>query len=841
MSDAENTSDQTNAAAERRFEKAFRLMDSEQEGEAQAAFKAARNNLRKLGLNFATLLDMMASSGGSAEDMDAIEQKIAEYQQANDQLKAAEEILLEENERLNQLLRHFREKSTAPKNLDVKSLRYVLQEFRDEATILLTTLSAFQPAADLDDAEKKYNNAIVQAMQVRSDIKPKGVFAKMLMEALYMMGYPISAEDVEKNKNLVQAQKTIIREQSDLIERQKRLHSNFQQALDSIDLILGESAPLDIYNKLMLDLQQLQITSEDLKAEVRSHEHEKQRTDSLQQELDRLTEANARLSKELRESATPYDQTYVDARRNAFFHGLMTDLEKANTQIKQLKLELLDSQSRVGPLHLQEQALLEQLKAASALMEDNLEYQSVLIDQFQQDSQRDVKDMTFRAVPTALAASLGSMLFLSQTMSQTPASIVISSAISGLVAGAASTLLARHRAHRTVGVITYVQDILKSHTESVANTKGWIQEIATNIENKTTSFEHQTNAILQDIGIKQDAIKRDKAKNAENRAQLDEERQQHTAAVAAWHSETEARREQDVVLARTEAEHQIADRISTVNDFEASVLQKQHELDEAIAGHNQLSVAWEAAKNEWIESTSAGIRAQIEQEYESQAQLINVGMAQLQSARGELAREAQELCQGIVAYRDEILSPSEQGRKVKVEIPVDNLHAVHAVTLMHNFSEATAEAGNSGVSIRLDLDIGIFADRPYEILYKAFNHFAQQRKQTFRAAGELMNKSFEGTVVIEGAQQALHDFMTQKLDGVLKHHYQDVPGGYIPWVSLHKAHVNGERAYLPSAGRLSNLKIDADLVGRYLLDAINKLPPGLQDSEIKKRLGHLAV
>ncbi len=160
---------------------------------------------------------------------------------------------------------------------------------------------------------------------------------------------------------------------------------------------------------------------------------------------------------------------------------------------------------------------------------------------------------------------------------------------------------------------------------------------------------------------------------------------------------------------------------------------------------------------------------------------------------------------------------------------------------MHNFSEATAEAGNSGVSIRLDLDIGIFADRPYEILYKAFNHFAQQRKQTFRAAGELMNKSFEGTVVIEGAQQALHDFMTQKLDGVLKHHYQDVPGGYIPWVSLHKAHVNGERAYLPSAGRLSNLKIDADLVGRYLLDAINKLPPGLQDSEIKKRLGHLAV
>ncbi len=104
-----------NSAAEKKlnlFKQILRMCDSNQAGEAEAAFKKAYAIRAEAGITFGEMVDGINNSADAAA-LQKLEDLLKQYKAANAQMKAVEDILLKENKKLTALLSRAQRPSLA--------------------------------------------------------------------------------------------------------------------------------------------------------------------------------------------------------------------------------------------------------------------------------------------------------------------------------------------------------------------------------------------------------------------------------------------------------------------------------------------------------------------------------------------------------------------------------------------------------------------------------------------------------------------------------------------------------------------------------------------------------
>lgn len=307
MSDTEQQQQEDTAAQDKQvklFEKMFRLMDSSTDAEAEAAFRKARNLLPNIGLTFGDLLEMIDNATASA-DAEDLRELVAQYQQANDQLKMAEDVLLQENERLNLLLRNFRDAKVMSTKLSILSVRESVGSTARHFINAVETLGKLDLPATPEDLEARYRLQVAEALNLPGGINGQGVYERWLFWNLRKLcGRDMSDESVVKLQDLVSTMDSTLKDQAALLNEIEGLKVKGQDLGEKLDLLLAEAAPKPLYDKAMEQLRDLQIAfgeGKDIATQKKINAALEHENTSLTHENSRLLGENQRLLAEIAE------------------------------------------------------------------------------------------------------------------------------------------------------------------------------------------------------------------------------------------------------------------------------------------------------------------------------------------------------------------------------------------------------------------------------------------------------------------------------------------------------------------------------------------------------------
>lgn len=249
------------------FDKTFRTLDGNgmPDGQIVATVVALKKLLKRLNLTFGAVLDM-AASGHDQETLKA-------FELANEALKASEEFLVQENDRLSRLLNYYRvrhkDKSSPAIEFEEDVLKELLVQTQEEMRKFAADVLPFLTRTDAQkSAQAHYESRVGAALAKQQTEVDKNFWAKGLLWLLQKSGHDVSPEHVEELKTTVSEQQKAIKELSEgIVNTGSKIEINMQVIGPKLDLIRGATAPQADYDAALRDIKILTETVEQLKQE----------------------------------------------------------------------------------------------------------------------------------------------------------------------------------------------------------------------------------------------------------------------------------------------------------------------------------------------------------------------------------------------------------------------------------------------------------------------------------------------------------------------------------------------------------------------------------------------
>ncbi len=323
----ETLTDEQREALGNRFDKMFRTLDSKlesmdgegmQDGQVVATVVALRKTLSRLGLNFGAVLDM-AATGGSSDKMTQMEETLKTFEAANQSLKISEQFLLQENARLERLLRYGQENS----ELHQSAAKLSPEEFHQQAanlqSMLDRTVTRVEKLLESPDRlrqvrQAQYEASLGEALAFRAPAgKAKGWLVSMMLKVLDSKGYNLTPERLEGMQKLINEQQAALEQSHDgsLVRPLQEIRRFLEGVvLPTLDLSAPDAVPREMFDRAQGQISQLEIDvltldqenealkkerdalkeAEDLRKSFNAHGNQEAALMEMRKENDRLAE-----------------------------------------------------------------------------------------------------------------------------------------------------------------------------------------------------------------------------------------------------------------------------------------------------------------------------------------------------------------------------------------------------------------------------------------------------------------------------------------------------------------------------------------------------------------------
>ncbi len=265
-----------------RLDHVWGKVTSTEDGEAINAFKHVRRCLQILGISFHDWLgEKMDAGPANQEQLDALTERLIEFAEANEELKAGEQVLLDEVRCLTDMIRHFRPKPEALEVFDIATVSPLLIEMIQKLEQLAEPVHLSGDRRE--DLATYYQAQVGAALQASSASPPKpGIVAGGLLTMLRVLGYPYPHTELEKLRQLTSAQAAALDQASDLNKDAAELGKALPALQDTLDLLLENSGDPVNTGNLMNKLLRMQAKVDEAE---RIAEEARQRADLAKLEL----------------------------------------------------------------------------------------------------------------------------------------------------------------------------------------------------------------------------------------------------------------------------------------------------------------------------------------------------------------------------------------------------------------------------------------------------------------------------------------------------------------------------------------------------------------------------
>jgi regulator of replication initiation timing len=233
-------------------------------------------------------LDMVnEASGASSAELGKLQALTAEYEAANGQLKAAEAWLLDENKRLNLLLRGLRNADVSTARPDAAKIKKSLSGMIDDVKGLQQSL--MQLADDPQGLERIYKLRAASALTKRPGIAARGLYGRL---ALWMLKRSARRNPALRKllelQDMVAAQNGVIESWgAELRESVEGIRKTVGQVAESVELATGAMAPQDLYEEAIAQLKKAHFSQVDAAAVKEAL----QEVEKLRRENEKLADA----------------------------------------------------------------------------------------------------------------------------------------------------------------------------------------------------------------------------------------------------------------------------------------------------------------------------------------------------------------------------------------------------------------------------------------------------------------------------------------------------------------------------------------------------------------------
>lgn len=296
-----------------KFRKLWLMLDSNVEGERNTAFNGLYRTMGKINelhtqatgeegsLSFADLLDKIEQGGGGdPEEIEHLHLVIAQYEEANEALKIAEDMMRRELRMLR-----FMMQTKSYDQVQIDNPRAVLTKFIEQSDVYQNLCDTLREMIESDgtavhNAYTKRLSDLQEANYEKRAALYHGIGAQFTSWLIRQRGLPATAEDLMEIQSLAKAQDRLLREENRILLRIKDFEETVQQLDEVLRCVLHKSRIDDTMQDMLKNIEQLEVRLQEMESLQEQLAEAEQSSSSLQTTITELQEDNARKQESIR-------------------------------------------------------------------------------------------------------------------------------------------------------------------------------------------------------------------------------------------------------------------------------------------------------------------------------------------------------------------------------------------------------------------------------------------------------------------------------------------------------------------------------------------------------------
>lgn len=289
-----------------KFRKLWLMLDSPNENERAVAIGRLHTMMGSINditekmtgergtLNFAELLNKIESGGGAnSEEVEEMRMMLDQFHQANELLKAAEDLLSHEVKRLRFLL-----KTRQYEEATIENPGKIVQSMLDKKDMLGKLCDDLKSFLDVPDEDwgDAYKRTFEKVQRERYDLQMntyRGLRRNFLAWMLKKQGLPGSFEDLLEIQCLTQAQQRAIQQEKALVERITLLEDAIKSFDTAMNYVLHQTYSDSKTKEALKNIEQLELELERMEEIARERDEARMREGEIRKDL---TAAQATIS-----------------------------------------------------------------------------------------------------------------------------------------------------------------------------------------------------------------------------------------------------------------------------------------------------------------------------------------------------------------------------------------------------------------------------------------------------------------------------------------------------------------------------------------------------------------